>query len=288
MKKYLHNRPVITAVGLAIALFGGGAVADDQLTGRFTSVEKLLTESSAAKQIEASGSSEALAGQDAARTHYDKAKSAERAGDLETANAELSLATREIMRAVSLAGQSGRVQDKKVRDFHNREESINALLDAHSRVMRENGKAAEAQELERLVRSNLAEANQLVEQGSVDEGRQLLDETYAATKVAVDQIRDGETLVRSLNFASKEEEYRYELDRNDTHQMLVRVLLDEKMKNERISQQVEPFLEEAGALRKRAEKEAGKGKFDDAVATLEESTRQITRAIRMAGIFIPG
>jgi len=288
MKKPVLNRSIIAVFGLALLFFGGGASADDKLDARFASVEKLLTKSSAAKQIEASGSAEALAGRDTARAHYEKAKAADQAGDVETANAELSAATRKMMQAVSLAGQSGRVADKKVRDFHNREESINALLDAHSRVMQENGKAAEAQELEKLVRSNLVEANQLVDQGKVDEGRQLLDETYVAIKTAVDQIRDGETLVRSLDFASKEEEYHYELDRNDTHQMLVRVLLDEKMKDERISKQVQPFLIEAGDLRKRAEQEAGKGKYEDAVATLEESTKQITRAIRMAGIFIPG
>jgi endonuclease III len=109
-----------------------------------------------------------------------------------------------------------------------------------------------------------------------------------ATKVAVDGVRDGETLVRSLNFANKEEEYHYELDRNDTHLMLVRVLLDEKMKDQRISGQVEPFLEEAGMLRRQAEEQADAGEFEKAVSTLEESTRQVTRAIRSAGIFIPG
>jgi len=288
MKKTVFNFPIIVAIGLVFAFIGGSAMADDKFDARFASVEKLLTESSAAMQIQASSSPEALAGRDAALAHFDKARAAEQAGDLETANAELSVATRKMMQAVSLAGQSGRVQDKKVRDFHNREESINALLDAHSRVMQENGKAAEAKELENQVQSNLTEANRLIELGKVDEGRQLLDETYVATKAAVDQIRDGETLVRSLNFASKEEEYHYELDRNDTHLMLVQVLLDEKMKDERIRKQVRPFLDEAGDLRKRAEKEAVKGNYEDAVTTLEESTRQVARAIRMAGIFIPG
>jgi len=48
------------------------------------------------------------------------------------------------------------------------------------------------------------------------------------------------------------------------------------------------LLDKAEALRKRAEKAAGKKDFDTAVKTLEESTREVTRAIRMAGIYIPG
>ena len=66
------------------------------------------------------------------------------------------------------------------------------------------------------------------------------------------------------------------------------VLLNEKMSDARISKQVTPYLEEADSLRKRAEKEAGGGNYKGAVVTLEESTRQVTRAIRMAGIYIPG
>ena len=52
-------------------------------------------------------------------------------------------------------------------------------------------------------------------------------------------MRSGDTLVRSLNFASKEEEYRYEIDRNDTHQMLIKVLVE-------ISQKIEKKLADGG------------------------------------------
>jgi len=282
------KKSMVLALFLGLTILSGGAWSIDKVTNRFNSVEKLLTESSAARQIESSGNPEALAGRDQAHSHYEKARLAKEAGDIETANAELSMATRVMMQAVRLADRGGVVHDKKVTDFRSRESSITALLDAHGRVMEENGTVAEGEGLQRLVEQNLQEANQLVEQGKVDEGRQLLDETYVATKMAVEKIRGGETLVRSLNFADKEEEYEYELDRNDTHLMLVQVLLDEKLKDARISKQVEPFLKEADTLRKRAEQEAGKGKFGEAVLTMEESTRQVTRAIRMAGIFIPG
>ncbi len=282
------KRAVMCLFIVLLAASSQPVIGDENLESRFESVEKLLSESSAARQVEASGSPEALAGREQARAHLERAREAESAGDDATASEELALATRSMMQAVSLAGQNGRVQDKLVRDFHSREESIEALLDAYSRVMHENGKSAGAEELQSLVEANLVKANQLVEQGRVDEGRQLLDETYVATKVAVDGVRDGETLVRSLNFANKEEEYHYELDRNDAHLMLVRVLLDEKMKDQRISGQVEPFLEEAVMLRRQAEEQADAGEFEKAVSTLEESTRQVTRAIRSAGIFIPG
>jgi len=271
-----------------VVMTSAGALANDNLAARFQSVEKLIEGSSAAQQIEASGDSAALAGREEARAHLEKARLEQDAGDLEAAGAELTLATQTMFQAVRMADQEEVLQDKKMADFRNRQSTITALLEAHSRVTGENGNASAGKELQNLVEQNLHKANQLVEQGKVDEGRQLLDETYVVTKMAVESIRGGETLVRSLNFANKEEEYHYELDRNDTHLMLVKVLLDDKMKDARISKQAQPFLQEAHALRERAEQEAGKGDYEDAVVTLEESTRQVTRAIRMAGIFIPG
>jgi len=288
MSTIVINRKKIIFAGLLMLMATGSAVSDEKLEARFQSVNKLLTESSLAKQVEANGSPEALVGRDAARAHYEEARQAEKSGDTDTANAELTKATQAMMKAVGQAGHESRVKEKKISDFSHREESINALLEAYNRVMKEKGKTAEAADLQELVKNNLAVADQLVAEGQIDQGRQLVDETYLATKVAVDRVRDGDTLVRSLNFASKEEEYHYELDRNDTHLMLVRVLLDEKMKEERISKRVQPLLGKAETLRKRAEKSALKSDFESAVELLEESTREVTRAIRMAGIYIPG
>ena len=135
----------------------------------------------------------------------------------------------------------------------------------------------------------LDQAEKLKKQGKVKEGRMVLDEAYVAAKVAIEQLRGGETLVRSLNFASREEEYDYELDRNNTHQMLVNVLLREKMDSSAgIEGMVKKFTDKANSLRDQAEKQAAKGNYEAAIRSLEQSTKEILRAIRSAGIYIPG
>ena len=117
----------------------------------------------------------------------------------------------------------------------------------------------------------------------------MLDEAYVAAKVAIEHLRGGETLVRSLDFASSEEEYHYEVDRNDTHRMLVDVLLKEKMRtNGGIETMVNKFMKRADELRVRADSQASDGEYENAVTTLEQSTKEIVRAIRSAGIYIPG
>ncbi|NTW60485.1 MAG: hypothetical protein HGA43_15130, partial [Nitrospirae bacterium] len=116
-----------------------------------------------------------------------------------------------------------------------------------------------------------------------------LERAYLVAKAGVSSLRSGDTLVRSLKFASKEEEYHYEIDRNETHQMLIKMLVDEKRSsNAALDQQVASFLEKARNLRNAADSAAGKGEHERAVMLLEESTAELVRAIRNAGIYIPG
>ena len=98
----------------------------------------------------------------------------------------------------------------------------------------------------------------------------------------------GDTLVRELNFETPEDEYLYELDRNETHRMLVEVLLAEKMQASPMRKTADGFIAQAGELRKQAEEAAGKKKFEEAIDLLEASTKEFIRAIRSAGVYIPG
>ena len=136
--------------------------------------------------------------------------------------------------------------------------------------------------------ARLAEARSLVDQGDLDSARELVDEAYETAKFAVEDLREGETVVRSLHFESAEEEYRYELGRNDTHVLLFKVLLDEKRQSQGVDSMVKKFMERSRTLRTQAEGEAEVGKFRQAISTLEDSTKELLRAIRSTGVYIPG
>jgi hypothetical protein len=94
--------------------------------------------------------------------------------------------------------------------------------------------------------------------------------------------------VRSLNFATKEEEYHYEVDRNDTHRMLVQMLLKDKRGGAAVDSMVEQSVTAAAQLRTQADEQASRRDHETAVKTLEQSTRELVKAIRGAGVYIPG
>lgn len=285
-----HGGLAQSAPESAATRLSAAKVDKDQLLFNMESVGKLLESSSAARQIDASKAPEAQARRDKAREIYKAAKASLAAGDLDKANAQLSEVRAAFFEAVRLAAPEEVTAKKLEADYKARLDSVNALLGAYRRVASEKGSASKTvNETVGQIDKSVAEAAKLAQAGKYKEARGELDRAYLVAKAGISSLRSGDTLVRSLNFASKEEEYQYEIDRNDTHHMLIKVLVEEKRaSNPMLDQQVQGFVGKAKELRQQAEAAAAKRDHAQAVKLLEDSTAELVKAIRNAGIYIPG
>jgi hypothetical protein len=258
----------------------------DQLQSTLESVDKLLGSSSAARQIEASKAVDAIARREKAVELHRNARAALGSGDLERAAVLLTEARAVFFEAVRLAAPDEVLAKKLENDYKTRLDSVKALQGAYKRVATEKGNAARGvPETLAQIEKSLAEAEKLAGAGRYRDGRGELDRAYLVAKAAISGLRSGDTLVRSLNFASKEEEYHYEVDRNNTHQMLIKVLLDDKKAADAM---IQTYVTKAQELRGRADAAATAKDYGGAVRLLEESTAELVRAIRNAGVYIPG
>ncbi len=254
------------------------------LERRLKSVGTLLESSSAAQQIKGNGSED---GRQQAREMHEKAWEAYRAGDYSKANDLLGQTTRLLFTATRQAHPEEVAAKKKQRDFAVRLRSAKALLEAQLRVSKE--KSAEKEEA-----SHIAQAEKLLKQAEglsesdIDKARILLEQAYLIVKASVGKMRQGDTLVRSLHFASKAEEYRYELDRYDAHRMLVDMLTQEKQDVPTIARKIQDLVGSAVRYKDKAAARASADDHKEAVELMEEATQELIRAIRAAGIFIPG
>ena len=272
---------------LVLASFAVGAAAQDreQLERRVQSVGTLIESSSAAKQIDSSGVAAARERRDNARLIHREAVVALAANDMAGAAKLLDQAARQMMDGARLAKPEQVAGEKHKRDFEARLESARALLAAQQRITQEKGATKEAQDAARSIERQIGEAQAIAAQGRYEDARPVLDRAYLTARVSIESMRRGDTLVRSLNFASKREEYDYEIDRNDTHAMLIKVLLADRKD---AAGAMAPFTEKAAALRSEAEAQAKKGDHAAGIKLLEDSTRELVRAIRSGGIYIPG
>jgi hypothetical protein len=278
--------------GIALVVAGEAALAEasasSDVSSRLVYVERLLTESSAAKKVDASGKAEAIRMKSEAQAHFDKAKALADSGDNEAAEGELRESIRLMTTAARAANGDAKVSQKQTDDYGSRKESVTALAKAHDRIATEKGMKEMNASLQQQVAADLAASDELLAAGKGEEARATLDATYESVKASLESLRGGDTLVRELNFETPEDEYHYELDRNDTHRMLVEVLLAEKMQASPMRKTADGFIAKAGELRAEAEQAAGKNKFEEAIRLLEESTKEFIRAIRSAGVYIPG
>jgi hypothetical protein len=275
----------------SIPSFGGARTVEEGLTpDRFDKTEKLIEESSAARKVKSSGDAAAEAKREKARDLLRQARAFYDVGDREAAERLLKQATSALYEAVRMIPEDQSLVDKRLREYDERLKSVEALRAAYSRIREEKGlDQAGPGELTALVEEKIGQAEAARAAGLPEQGRRILDQAYVAAKVAIEHLRGGETVVHALHFETKEEEYLYELDRNHTHRLLVDLLLAEQRGvDEVLDRQVDDLVHEAWILREQAEEEAARGDFAEAVSTIEESTRELLRAMRSAGVFIPG
>ena len=260
----------------------------DQIQEQVKFVKRLIEVSSAAKKVRASEDENVKSLYRAAQDLYHNALAYIDDEKNDEAAESLFHATEMMFRAVKLVGKQQIVNANDQRLFDARMKSINALLDALERIGKEKGQTDKTDKVKSMAEAEIANAMALMRTGQPFSARKVIDNVYVEIKTAISELRTGDTLVRSLHFETKEDEYLYELDRNDTHKMLVTLLLEEKMKDPKTRARAQKFLDKAAALRKQAEEFAQQGDYEKAVETCEESTRQIVRAIRSSGFFIPG
>ena len=256
-----------------------------KLAKQLESVGLLIEKSSAARRIEGSALPAALARRDEARELYRQAALALSTGNTGEAGRLLNAATKALFEGARLATSPQMGEDKKKHDFETRLNGVKALLQAQQRLIREKNADPKTVELAASIERATREAERLYAANKLDEALAALDKGYAQLKGSVEKMREGDTLVRSLHFATPADEYRYEIDRNDAHLMLMKTLQEQ---NKGIDSMAQKFLDSAADLRKQAEAAAAKSDYEAGIKLLEDSTQDLVRAIRNSGIYVPG
>ena len=251
---------------------------------RLLAVKTLVESSSAARQIEASGNPGAAGYRAEARELVRLAELAHASHDERSAATLLDGAARQMLEGARLASGQGARDGKLERDVAARIEAAEALLGAQKRIAAEKSVAGSAQSA-RQIEQLLGEARAEVAAHRPAQAQPLAQQAYLLAKASIGAMRGGDTLVRTLNFASKEEEYRYELDRYETHRMLHELLAKKQSSDDVMGRGA---VARAAELRSQADAAAGRADYGAAVGHLEDATRELVRAIRAAGVFIPG
>lgn len=262
----------------------------DQATTRQKAVflQNLVTKSVAVRTIEESGDQGAMEKLATARDLVRQARADLDAGNHGEANERLDQALALVNAEVRRLSKTEVNEARRREAYEKRLHTVQTFLKAYERVAGEKEVSAAARgqmtEMKRLV----AEAEGQAAQGRLEDANATLDRAYRTARGDIRQMREGQTLTRSLDFATAAEEYDYERDRNESHIMLLKFALSEKQPPENFVERIEKLRLEALDLRSAAEGQASSGKHPEAIQTISKSTDTLLKAIRMSGIYIPG
>jgi len=101
---------------------------------------------------------------------------------------------------------------------------------------------------------------------------------------ALSDARHEEILLRELSFDNLEEEYAYEVQRNESYVMIIDLMQKKSATSQASAGYVEKMIEANAKRREEAEVLVKNGDYEQGITLLEKSTDKLSRALRVSGV----
>lgn len=268
---------------LSMVLFSALAWGADpqQLLMKFDYAESVLMKSDGASRVDRSDNDKARAKLEEARELYRKARRSHGEGRTEEAEKGLNESLRLATSATQMV-PSQRNLDQQLRDRYNDLlRQVKSYQDWHVDYK---GLDPHEKEDQRKMEAELGRIQLLAEQGNYQQANERLNNMLGILITKTNVAIGSKTVTYDLNFASKEEEYRYEMDRNLEYQRLIPIALTQKQPAEAMKGLMEKMINKAMVLRKEAETAAAAKRYEEAIARMHESTEQFQNALKVVGV----
>ncbi|MDH5571361.1 MAG: hypothetical protein OEY89_06320 [Gammaproteobacteria bacterium] len=285
MKTYIIS--IVLAAISALAISANAADKDIEHENKLNAIASLLTRSTISKQVLHSNNEAAIQYYKFAKSLYDDAVEAYSQGDINKSNSLIKKSRYALIDAVEFANLQGARKKRSKNDYESLRKSANALMDALERISAEKGRQDKFSALSSDISEKLSNTDKLYFQGQYKLAITNLGKILQTIKVGIAEIRSGDTLTKTLSFASAKEEYIYEIDRNDTHFLLLDMFLSEQNDGTKSHAIMNDTIQAAKNHRNEAEILASNFRHKEAIKMLEKSTMKIITVIRNTGVFIP-
>lgn len=165
-------------------------------------------------------------------------------------------------------------------DYEHRAKSVQALVSAFHRVSEEKGQKDTGLVLESKIDLIVEKANKIYATGEQAAGLNHLNSAYMIVKEALSALRDGDTLVRSLNFANKKEEYDYYVSKTSSQKTALLILQNLNPDNRKTS--LDRVLSTSQTMLDEASKLAADNLHDEAVPIMDKVLTRLQSGLMMA------
>lgn len=163
--------------------------------------------------------------------------------------------------------------------------ALDTFSQSFSELVAERGEPAEKALAQDVFLARVARADELAGMKRYQEAYAIADGAYHQLIEAMRRVRNRETVEYRLEFKSISEEFAYEKRRFNSQKMLLEMLVAEKQPPRGSVQLIDAYVTEAGRKSSRAQRLAEHGDYENALMQQEAAVEDLTRAMRVAGIY---
>ena len=166
----------------------------------------------------------------------------------------------------------------EIKDFQKSHKDNLALMEKAGAV------SDEARYDEKAFALTLVEAQSQADKKDYVKANALLKKAKEVVTVALHKMLDSKTLVYDLNFKTPADEYAYELKRFSGYEELIPIAIETKKPAAGAIKLIDSFVNKGRKRRDEAQGKADAGDYDAAIGMVQQATKSIRRALRMAGV----
>jgi len=272
----------LSTLCLAVLLSSSVYASDEvKLSPKINYAESLLINSKVAKRMEGMESEEVQQALEEARGLLDQAKVAYLGGDKAEANTLSSSALKKFTEAAKLLPKSESAQKVLRSRYADLTVEISSYLEWYDTATYVSGDEQEA--IDR-VKVGMSEAKELFDNNRYEKANKILTGILDEVVDISNRSMTSSEIVNSLDFETPEEEQKYELARNNEYKRLIPIAEDQQAPKGGKLMLFKRFVKKAEGIRGQADVEIENNEIENSIKTLQASTDQYLKALRMIGI----
>lgn len=269
---------------LSLALFVSTSVLAEQVikpSPKINYTDNLLMNSKTAKRLEVQDTDEVRLALKKARDLLEQAKIAHQNGIPKQANALAGLALRKFTEAAKLLPASESAQKVMKVRYAELTEEIASYLEWYETAPYVSG---DEKTTIKEVNAGIAEAEGLYNQKHYKKANKILSTNLDRVVNMSNRSMTSSEIVSSLDFATADEEYKYELGKNAEYKRLIPIAMNQKKPTGGKLMLIKRFIKNAEDIRVIAESEYESQSIEAAIKSLQKSTKKYLSSLRMMGI----
>jgi hypothetical protein len=284
-----HNRPVISALLLVGLLGSQSIVAAQQISEQALNQKLELAKKLVTKILHQTQANKIDAGQWQApyRLSIEKINLIQQAmyqGENQQADQLLTDVFALVIEAKSKLSKEFPDRELLTGYFKQRNKALNSFKSSLEETLKREKQPQAQQALDQATKLQ-QQANSLLTQ-DIRQAITKLEQAYELVIRQITRLRDNETTVVSLNFATPEDEYLYDLKRVTSFNMLLEMQLKQTTPNATTLTKIKTYQNKAEDYQSLANQFAVKGNYNQALIEIARTIQNQQRALRTAGLNI--